>query len=1035
MKKLKIICSILLVMAITITAMPISVSAGAYYSSKTVAVGETYKDSDFSLQSYNGEVTFTNNGTMEVTGKFSLESQAKFVNNGTLTVEGSPSTFAVQSGCSFENKGTMEVSNLNNFGCYGAFVNEGVIYLDSVWGINTSGLVNKGTIVYGDSVPGGIVNDLLAASVPYNGTVVSKKDYDPSNPPAPTKTKYAITYDLNGGKWSGTEPAADDPICSYDTTNGQGYYKIGMDEPFQSLNTMVEREHYVLAGWTCEKQTEPSLYMDIMCEWKSDITLTAHWKPKNYLISYRLDGGYFKDEDAKDMTSDDTYFYANYNIESDTFTLPVPEKSGYTFGGWICRDGSVESSITIEKGSTGNKVYKAKWIPKGDTPYTVEVYYMDTAGNYGTNPDKSISEKGATGDVVLVSSAYEKDGFSFDDKKSVSSGTITADGKLVLSLYYAREQYDINFMSSDGNDLLHTYKAYYGSDIAFGGKTPTLTQEDFTCTFAGWSRIKESNHALDDLGKATQSANFYAVFDKEQTRYTITFGELTGFLKPDSTEYKVDKGDSFVLSLVLASDDFCVGTDDWAIIYDGLHIGGDAANLFFGEDYTLSHKGYGEPLVLTIPKVTSDLKIEISAKPHESHDFDENKDVVIREATCVSTGEVSRYCYMCGKTVMEQISIDSENHTNLKHIEAKEATVETEGNTEYWHCKDCGKYFSDKDAKKEIQLADTVIAKLPKPEDNNGTDDDNKEDETPSVDLPYLGGDSSVNGWEKLEEKLEQSQEKETITIEMNGTVTVPKEVFDTIRGKDVTVVFDMGNGISWTINGTTVTETDIDSRNMQVIVGEGAGLTIPDVVLKDTVGKADFVKVTLVYSGEFGFTATLSINVEKTNAGKYANLYYYNPNTNALEYVCAGKIDADGNTALNFTHASDYVIVIDEKDMGINSDDTKDDTGSDDNDTKDDIGSKDDDVKNDTGSDNNDIKDDIGSKDDDIKSDTGSDDNDTKDDIGSKNDDVKNDTNTTETSPKTGDSSKPMLYIGWLILAVSQIFFFRKRIKNTQKF
>lgn len=971
MKKLKIICSVLLIMAITITAMPVSVSAGEYYSSRNVAEGETSTETSF----YWGSGTFTNDGTMTVTGMFMMYGTTSFINNGTLTVRNNYNDFSISSG-SFINKGTVKVDSVYNFGLEGEFVNEGTLFVDNVASQNVDGLVNKGVIVYGKDVPGGLPNDLKARSEDYGGVVVSEDDYDPSNPPVPIKAKYGITYDLNGGKWSGTEPAADDPIRSYDTTSERGYYGIGKHEPFQSLNTMVEREHYVLAGWTCEKQTEPSLYMDIMCEWRSDITLTAHWRPKDYLISYRLDGGYF--ENSTGMTSDDTFFYANYNIESDTFTLPVPKKDGYTFGGWICRDSSVESSITIEKGSTGNKVYTAKWIPNGDTPYIVEVYYMDIEGNYSKTPDKSKSEIGEMGaEVSVSSSAYAKDGFLFDSKNSTMSGTIAKDGSLVLSVYYARERYNIDFRSSDGSDLLYTYKAYYDSDIVFDEKKPTLTQEDFICTFAGWSRIKESSHTLDDLGKATKNTTFYAVFDKEQTRYTITFGELMGFLKPDFAEYKVDKGDSFVLSLVLAGDDFCVGTDDWAIIYDSLHIGGDAVNLRLGEDYTLSHKGYGEPLVLTIPKVTSDLRVEIAAKSHEIHDFDKNKDVIICEATCISTGEVSHYCYMCGKTVTEQISVNSENHTNLKHIEAKEATVETEGNTEYWYCRDCDKYFFDKDAKKEIKLADTIIEKLPKPEDNNGTNDDNKEDETPSVDVPYLGGDSSVNGWEKLQEKLKWSKEKETIRIEMNGAVTVPKDVFDAIRGKNVTVVFDMGNGISWTVNGTTVTEADIDSRNMQVIVGEGAGLTIPDAVLDDTVGKADAIKVTLVYSGEFGFTATLTINVGKTNAGKYANLYYYNPKTNALEYMCAGKIDADGNTALNFTHASDYVIIMDEKDMGTNDGNIGDYAG---------------------------------------------------------NGTTPADNTTTVTSPKTGDSFNIMLYAGWFVLAVSQLFLFWEKTKNSQK-
>ncbi len=58
-------------------------------------------------------------------------------------------------------------------------------------------------------------------------------------------------------------------------------------------------------------------------------------------------------------------------------------------------------------------------------------------------------------------------------------------------------------------------------------------------------------------------------------------------------------------------------------------------------------------------------------------------------------------------------SPDQNNHTDLKHIDAKAATAAEEGNIAYWYCDGCKKYFSDKDGTKEIAKADTVTAKLP----------------------------------------------------------------------------------------------------------------------------------------------------------------------------------------------------------------------------------------------------------------------------------------------------------------------------------
>ena len=69
-------------------------------------------------------------------------------------------------------------------------------------------------------------------------------------------------------------------------------------------------------------------------------------------------------------------------------------------------------------------------------------------------------------------------------------------------------------------------------------------------------------------------------------------------------------------------------------------------------------------------------------------------------------------CEICGDSYG---SPEPNNHTDLKHIDAKAATAAEEGNIEYWHCGDCNKYFSDAAAKTEITRADTVTAKLPQP--------------------------------------------------------------------------------------------------------------------------------------------------------------------------------------------------------------------------------------------------------------------------------------------------------------------------------
>ena len=75
-------------------------------------------------------------------------------------------------------------------------------------------------------------------------------------------------------------------------------------------------------------------------------------------------------------------------------------------------------------------------------------------------------------------------------------------------------------------------------------------------------------------------------------------------------------------------------------------------------------------------------------------------------ATCAEKA----VCEYCGKAYGKP---DLNNHTDLKHIDAKAATKTAEGNIEYWYCGGCDKYYSDKDGINEIKKADTVTAKLP----------------------------------------------------------------------------------------------------------------------------------------------------------------------------------------------------------------------------------------------------------------------------------------------------------------------------------
>ena len=152
----------------------------------------------------------------------------------------------------------------------------------------------------------------------------------------------AVTLDLNGGKLGGSSDAihiivktgskftapASGGLTRPDGDNGSYFMWLGSDgnlyAPGESVPEVVT-------------------------------TLTAQWTVNQYTITYDLAGGTVEG-------NPDTY-----TIETVAFTLKNPTKSGYTFTGWSGTglDGENNMTVTIPKGSTGNRSYTAHWRYNG----------------------------------------------------------------------------------------------------------------------------------------------------------------------------------------------------------------------------------------------------------------------------------------------------------------------------------------------------------------------------------------------------------------------------------------------------------------------------------------------------------------------------------------------------------------------------------------------------------------------------------------------------------------------------------------------
>ncbi len=140
---------------------------------------------------------------------------------------------------------------------------------------------------------------------------------------------------------------------------------------------------------------------------------------------------------------------------------------GMHFVGW----GNVPATFDADA------TFEAQFANNTDTKYTVNVYNMDTTGNYPATPDSTYQGAGETNSTAdITADAVAAEGFSLDSAKSTLTGTIAADGSLVLSIYYSRNQYTITYANTD----LEPDTYYYGATVS--ARTP----EKAGYAFQGW---------------------------------------------------------------------------------------------------------------------------------------------------------------------------------------------------------------------------------------------------------------------------------------------------------------------------------------------------------------------------------------------------------------------------------------------------------------------------------------------------------------------------------------------------------------------
>ena len=162
--------------------------------------------------------------------------------------------------------------------------------------------------------------------------------------------------------------------------------------------------------------------------------------------------------------------------------LDEPEFDGYTFSGWIPQGVEVENgSFTMP---ANDVTFVGTWTANGDTRYTVNYYQQNINDDDYTlyNSEERTAETATQVNAI----AADREGFTFNAARSVTTGMVAGDGSLVLNIYYDRNAYTVTYTYGGtvpaGAPALPATQTYrYGQTVTIA---PNAALAGYT--FSGW---------------------------------------------------------------------------------------------------------------------------------------------------------------------------------------------------------------------------------------------------------------------------------------------------------------------------------------------------------------------------------------------------------------------------------------------------------------------------------------------------------------------------------------------------------------------
>ena len=411
----------------------------------------------------------------------------------------------------------------------------------------------------------------------------------------------------------------------------------------------------------------------------ADVTaLTVQWTVPTYAVTLHPNGGTINSGNVTGYT---------YGVGATLPTADDMTYTGHTFKGWYDNENLTGSPVTAIGGTgTGNKEYWAKWEIN---QYTITVKPENGKADITITQDY--------GTAITAPADPTRDGYTFMGWDREIPTTMPAENITLKARWKDIEK-------PTGEIVIGTNKwQEFLNKITFGlffkdTQEVTINAADNSGTVFVSYLVTDQDLSEAELQSLVFSG-YEEPFRIEPNGEYIVYAMLVDarlnitYLRSDRITLDnvqpvitgIENGKTYCEAQTVTIDEKYVDT---------VTVNGTAVTLDKNNSFTLSPAD-GEQKIIVTDRAGNTAEMTVTV--NDGHTGG--------KATCTERA----VCEVCGKAFGD---LDGNHHANLKHIDAKAATKTAGGNIEYWYCEDCGKYFADAAATKEIKQADTVTAKL-----------------------------------------------------------------------------------------------------------------------------------------------------------------------------------------------------------------------------------------------------------------------------------------------------------------------------------